>query len=290
MISMSPVLAIRGSGGRLPEAVDAETLSETTIDPVMAILALVVLLLAWILSRWARRATARVLSRLEGITPEMKGLLARVVGYFVLFLGIGIALSLLGAPVQPLLAAAIVIGVVLALAMRGIAENFAAGILLQTRRPIHVGDEIESLGHSGNVVEMNGRAVVVETFDGRLAHLPNSEVLGEPLLNHTEHGARRSEVEVRVRSHDLDAVTEWLHETVGSTSGVMADPAPVVYLTGVDPVRVTALVQFWHDPANGYAVRSAVIEALARAGKDRTEIATLVTPPPSQALAPTPWL
>lgn len=78
----------------------------------------------------------------------------------VIFLGVGIALSLLGAPIQPLIAAAIVIAVVLGLALRGIAENFAAGILLQTRRPIHVGDEIESLGHSGNVVEMNSRAGV----------------------------------------------------------------------------------------------------------------------------------
>jgi small-conductance mechanosensitive channel len=219
----------------------------------------------------------------------MQGLISRTAGYLVIFLGVGIALSLLGAPIQPLLAAAIVIGVVLALAMRGIAENFAAGIILQTRRPIHVGDEIESLGYSGNVVEMNSRAVVVETFDGRLAHLPNSEVLSEPLLNHSEHGARRSEVEVRVRARDLDEIRTWLVGTVASASGVMSDPAPTVYLTGSDPVRVTALVQFWHDPDNGYSVRSAVIDALAAARADN-EMATVVTPQPAPPLAPTPWL
>lgn len=270
-------------------AVDTGTLSETTIDPVMAVLAIVVLLLAWILSRVTRKATARVLKRLEGITPEMKGLLARVAGYLVIFLGIGIALSMLGVPIQPLLAAAIVIGIVMALALRGIAENFAAGIILQTRRPIHVGDEIESLGFSGNVAEMNGHAVVVETFDGRMVHLPNAEVLSEPLLNHTEHGARRSEVEVRVRSRDFDETTTWLASTVASAPGVMSDPAPAVYLTGADPVRVTALVQFWHDPDNGYSVRSAVIDVLA-AARAENEMATIVTPQPAPPLAPTPWL
>jgi small-conductance mechanosensitive channel len=270
-------------------AVDAETLTETTIDPVMAVLALVVLVLAWLLSRAARKATARLLARLEGITPEMKDLLSRIAGYVVIFLGVGIALSMLGAPIQPLLAAAIVIGVVLALALRGIAENFAAGIILQTRRPIHVGDEVQSLGYEGNVVEMNSRAVVVETFDGRLAHLPNSEVLSEPLLNHSEHGARRSEVEVRVRSRDLEQTRAWITDTLRSVPGVMSDPAPAVYLTGVDPVRVTALVQFWHDPDNGYSVRTAVIDSLSRAGKDRPETATIVTPPPTPQ-APTPWL
>jgi small-conductance mechanosensitive channel len=269
--------------------VDAETLSETAIDPVMAVLALVVLLLAWILSRWARKATGRVLSRLEGITPEMQDLIARTAGYLVIFLGIGIALSLLGAPIQPLLAAAIVIGVVLALALRGIAENFAAGIILQTRRPIHVGDEIQSLGYSGNVVEMNSRAVVVETIDGRLVHLPNSEVLSEPLLNHTEYGARRSEVEVRVRSRDFEEFRSWLAGTVASAPGVMNDPAPTVYLTGSDPVRMTALVHFWHDPDNGYSVRSAVINALGAVRADN-EMVTIVTPQPAPPLAPTPWL
>jgi small-conductance mechanosensitive channel len=278
MSGMTPVLAV-----------DAETLTETTIDPVMAVLALVVLLLAWLISRAARKATARLLARLEGITPEMKDLISRIAGYVVIFVGVGIALSMLGAPIQPLLAAAIVIGVVLALALRGIAENFASGIILQTRRPIHVGDEIESLGYSGNVVEMNSRAVVVETFDGRLVHLPNSEVLREPLLNHSEHGARRSEVEVRVRSRDLEQTRAWITNTLGSAPGVMTHPAPAVYLTGVDPVRVTALVQFWHDPDSGYYVRTAVIDALARAGKDRPESATIVTPPPTPQ-APTPWL
>jgi small-conductance mechanosensitive channel len=290
MVGMSPALAVRGSGSRPPEAVDAETLSETTIDPVMAILALVVLLLAWILSRWARKAAERVLARLEGITPEMKGLISRVVGYLVIFLGVGIALSMLGAPIQPLLAAAIVIGVVLALALRGIAENFAAGIILQTRRPIHVGDEVQSLGYEGNVVEMNSRAVVVETFDGRLAHLPNAEVLNEPLLNHTEHRARRSEIEVRVRSRDFDETRQWLALTLTAVTGVMSDPAPIVYLTGVDPVRVTALVHFWHDPADGFSVRSAVIEALATAGRQRTEMASIVTPRPAPPLTPSSWL
>jgi small-conductance mechanosensitive channel len=174
--------------------------------------------------------------------------------------------------------------------MRGIAENFAAGIILQTRRPIHVGDEIESLGYSGNVVEMNSRAVVVETFDGRLAHLPNSEVLSEPLLNHSEHGARRSEVEVRVRSRDFEEIRTWLAGTVASASGVMSDPAPAVYLTGVDPVRMTTLVHFWHDPDSGYSVRTAVIDALATAQAERSEMATILTPQPAQPLAPTPWL
>ncbi|MGH8948588.1 MAG: mechanosensitive ion channel family protein [Acidimicrobiia bacterium] len=275
---------------RLVIAVDTEALTETTIDPWNAVIAVAVAIVGWILSRVTRKAMTRVLAPLEGISEELRDLAARVAGYVVLFTGFGIALSILGVPIQPLLVAAIVIGVVLALVLRGIADNFAAGIVLQTRRPIEVGDEVDSLGYVGNVVEMNGRAVVVETFDGRQAHLPNSEVLGNPLINHSTKGARRSEVEVRVRSRDFDGTREHLTAMVAAVSGVLAEPAPAVYLTSIDPVRVTALVHVWHDPDNGLKVRSDVIDALAVAERDRTVMATVVTPQPSAPLTPSPWI
>ena len=99
----------------------------------------------------------------------------------VILLGIAIAISLIGgnAPIIILL----VIGVVvLALALRGTAENFAAGIVLQTRGSIKVGDEI--FRFTGIVEELNGRSVVVRTIDGRILHLPNAKVIEEPLANH----------------------------------------------------------------------------------------------------------
>jgi small conductance mechanosensitive channel len=271
-------------------AVDAADLAGTSIDPWTAVLAVVVLIVAWILSRVTRKATAGVLSRLEGISDEMRAFIARIAGYVVIFLGVGIALSLLGAPIQPLITVAIVFGVIMALALRGIADNFASGIVLQTRRPIHIGDEVESLGYVGNVLDMDSRAVVIETFDGRIVHLPNSEVLGDPLINHSTKGARRSEVEVRVRSRDVEGAGQRLIETVANVSGVLPEPKPAVYLTAIDSVRVTVLVHFWHQPADGLAVRTDVIRALAAAGRERTEMATIVTPQPAAPLTPSPWI
>ena len=278
------------SAMRLVLAVDAGDLAETSIDPWSAVLAVVVLIVAWILSRITRKSTARVLTRLEGISDEMRAFIARIAGYVVIFLGVGVALSLLGAAIQPLITVAIVFGVILALALRGIADNFASGIVLQTRRPIHIGDEVESLGYVGNVLDMDSRAVVIETFDGRTVHLPNSEVLGDPLINHSTKGARRSEVEVRVRSKDVEGTGQRLIETVADVSGVLPEPKPAVFLTAIDPVRVTALVHFWHQPADGLTVRTDVIRALAAAGRERTEMATIVSPQPAAPLTPSPWI
>jgi small conductance mechanosensitive channel len=278
------------SSMKLVIAVDAGTLTETTIDPWNAVLAVIVAILGWILSRVTRKTVGKVMTRLQGISDDLRDLTARAAGYVVLFIGLGTALAILGLPIQPLLTAVLVIVVILALALRGIAENFAAGIVLQTRRPIEVGDEVDSLDYVGNVVEMNGRAVVIETFDGRRAHLPNSEVLNNALGNHSAKGARRSEVEVRIRSRDFEDTQQRLVDTLGSVTGILPEPAPAVYLTSIDPVRVTALVQFWHDPNDGLSVRSDVIRALAEVGRARAEMATVVTPQPAPPPAPTPWI
>ena len=138
---MSPMSAVL--------AVDAETLTVTTIDPWDAVLAVAVAIVGWILSRVTRKAVGKLLTRLQGLSDELRDLTARAAGYVVLFVGFGVALSIIGVPIQPLVTAVIVIGVILALALRGIAENFAAGIVLQTRRPIDVGDEVDSLDYVG---------------------------------------------------------------------------------------------------------------------------------------------
>jgi small conductance mechanosensitive channel len=275
---------------RLVVAVEAETLTTTTIDPWNAVLAVAVAIVGWILSRITRKAVGKLLTRLEGLSDDLRDLSARAAGYVVLFVGFGIALSVIGVPIQPLLTAVIVIGVILALALRGIAENFAAGIVLQTRRPIEVGDEVDSLDYVGDVIEMNGRAVIIETFDGRRVHLPNSEVLNNPLVNHTVRGARRSEVEVRSRSREFEETLQDLADVVVAVPGVLSAPPPVVYLTSIDPVRVTALVQFWHQPSDGLTVRTEVIRALAASGRQRTEMATIVAPQPPPPLTPSPWI
>lgn len=51
----------------------------------------------------------------------------------------------------------IILGVVLALVLRGIADNFAAGVVIQSRHPVRLGDEIDALRYVGTVRALNGR-------------------------------------------------------------------------------------------------------------------------------------
>ena len=102
-------------------------IGESTVDGWDLVIAAVVMIVFWIASRMARRAVLRGVARLKGVSPAVATLAARVVRIGILLLGVGIVLSILGAPIQPLLSAAVIVGVVAGLTLRGIADNYAAG-------------------------------------------------------------------------------------------------------------------------------------------------------------------
>jgi small-conductance mechanosensitive channel len=269
-------------------AVEVADLSETTIDPWHIVGAVLALLGGWIASRFARRAVGRVVDRVDGISPQMKTFAVKSSGYVVVFIGFGVALAFLGADIQPLLVVAIIVAVVIGLALRGVSDNVAAGVVIQTQHPIRLGDEIQASGYVGVVQQLNSRAVVVETADGRVVHLPNAEVLENALVNNTATGARRSEVEVRVGSDDPAAARRRVVSATVAVDGVMAEPAPTAAYTAIEPDRVTLRVRFWHDPAAGITVTSDVVQGIAAAVIDDRGTATVVAPPPVAPHTPPP--
>lgn len=166
------------------------------------LLAIAALLGGWIVSHFARRSVIALMRRAPTVSETVASFAARFVAYSILIFAVGVALALLGANVQPLLAMVILIGVILVLVLRGISDNFAAGVLIQTRQTLKVGDELQAEGPDGLVVgivtEMNARSVLLLTRDGRTVHIPNAKLLSDPIVNDSTHGVRRSEVQVRV--------------------------------------------------------------------------------------------
>lgn len=229
------------------------------------LIAVLVGIVGWVASIFVKRGVMAVLARTPGVSPAVGLLIARIAKYVVILLGIGIGLSFLGASVQPLIAIAIIVGVILVIALRGVANNFAAGVVLQSRHPIKPGDEIATGDFVGTVLELNGRTVVMRTVDGRTVHVPNGLLLQDPLVNHSQAGARRSEVEVRVAAGTLppERIGELFTATVSALDGVHTRGPAHTLIVAISQQRITTRVQFWHHPQHGVTVSSAVVTALA---------------------------
>ncbi|MDL9977719.1 mechanosensitive ion channel family protein [Microbacterium sp. ASV49] len=236
-------------------------------------------ILGWILGVIARRAVLAILARASGISPGAAELIARIVKYTIVLFAVGLALVFLGANVQPLLAITLIIVVVVVLMLRGVADNFAAGVLLQSRHAVKPGDRLEVDGPTGSLVgtvkEVNARSVILVTLDGRTAHIPSTVLTTGVLVNHSTHGARRSSVDVRVerRGAGVQDIVDML-EAAMDLEGVHEHPKAEAVVTSITPVRVAAELRFWHHPARRVKMTAAVVrsasDALEAAGHKAT--------------------
>ena len=265
----------------------------TVWDIVFAVLAVVA---GWIASHFARKGVLTLGRKAPGISDTMVDVAARLVQYVLIFLGIGIALGFLGASIQPVLAVTIIAAVVIVLVLRGVADNFAAGVLVQSRQPVKLGEEILFEGPDGPltgiVKDLNGRSVIVTTADGRTAHVPNIKLLSDILVNDSRHGARRSEVQVRIARSEgraLSDVVDLLTDAAAQAEGVHARESVHALVREISAERWIVRLQFWHHPLHGATVTSDVIRAVADA-LGEASIEGVVTdspvPPPLAASDP----
>lgn len=251
--------------------------------------AVLVLIGTVLVARYGARATRRLGARVPNLTDDVLLQIVRYVRYAVYALGAGIILSLLGAPIQPLLIALLITLGAVILVGRGVADNFGAGLVIQVRHPLRPGDLIECDGHQGHVLDLNSRSVLIQTYDGAQVHLPNNLVVNSSLLNLTASGSARSKLEVRVAVDGPDAADDLVPlvlDTARHVPGVLREPSPACPMTAATPTEVVLRLLLWHDPESALDVCSRVTAALSAALGAKGVRYAISWPPPTPAASP----
>ena len=219
-------------------------------------------------SRIARSLLSRALG--DGFAAIIT---SRVIAYLLFLVGLVYALNSLGIQVGPLLGALGLGGLVLALALQKVAENFVGALILQTRRPFTVGDTVELDGRVGTVVDIDSRTTVLRGLDGSQIRIPNGEVLTTAIVNLTREQFRRSELAVGLAyDSNLDDATDVLTEAVGRVARIAKSPPPWVLLRQFGSSSIDFTIFYWHQsdvPSELAATHDLVLaihHALADAG------------------------
>jgi small-conductance mechanosensitive channel len=209
----------------------------------------VVIVGAFLLSRLVRRVVRKALCRFSDLSDEHAFLIARATGWVVLFTGFIYAVSILGIDIGPALMIMIAIGLVLFFAGRRLLDNFSSGLVLQGTPMFAPGDQIVTESGTGNVLEITGRTVVIETIDGERVHIPNKMVIDNPVVNLTDLGSRRSILEVGVAyGTDLDRAKRVLEDAAAACELTHQEPPPEALVSEFGDNAVEFRLLFWHDP------------------------------------------
>ncbi len=190
---------------------------------------------------------------------------ARIIGYLIFLVGLVYALNTLGVRVGPLLGALGLSGLVLALALQKVVENFVGALILQTRRPFTVGDTVDLDGHIGVVCDVDARTVVMRRLDGSMVRVPNMQVLNSSIVNMTRESARRSELTVGVAyDTNLEDATAVLTEAITRVPRIRTKPPAQVLLKEFGSSSIDFRIFYWHtsDVPSGLAATHDLMLAL----------------------------
>ncbi len=233
------------------------------------VVAVLLLLLFFPLARAARALSKRLAARTTD-SQALQGLIGQVAFLLTLAFGMVMALSVLhlDRTVTSLLAGAGIVGIALGFAFQDISANFIAGVFMAVKRPIRVGDLIETNGYTGKVEQVDLRTTSLRTFQGLLVILPNKMVFQEPLLNYTMTDKRRVDLQLGV-SYDDDlrkAVATATDALSGLEMRKTTEPVQVNF-TGFGASSIDLIATFWIDFPEGPGFLESRNEAVIRLKK-----------------------
>ena len=167
---------------------------------------------------------------------------------FVVLLGAAIVLATVwGADLAGLVTALGVSSIVIGLALQDTLGSVMSGIAILFERPFAVGDWLQIGDLVGQVIDINWRAVRLQTFEREMVVIPHKLIGGEIIRNFSRplpiHAER---IQVSFSYNDPpNLAKQVLYSTARETHGILAKPEPQIFTLSYDDSAITYEVKFF---------------------------------------------
>lgn len=180
----------------------------------------------------------------EQLDDTLFKFLASVGRYIVLALVFIAVLNRFGVQTASIVALLGATGLAVGLALQGTLSNLAAGVMLLIFRPYKVGDFIDAAGRFGNVAEIDLFTTILSTFDRQQIIIPNSQIWGSQIINHSHHPVRGVDMRFGVAyKENTDDARKVIVKVLTDHPHILNDPAPFVEVETLNNSSVDFLVR-----------------------------------------------
>ena len=139
--------------------------------------------------------------------------------------------------------------VAIGFAFRDILQNFLAGILILLTQPFHVDDQVVIGTFEGTVEQIETRATIIRTYDGRRVVIPNATVFNDSVTVNTAFPKRRLQYDIGIGyGDDIETVRKLILEAMAKLPTVLKDPAPEALVIALADSTVNLRARWWIDP------------------------------------------
>lgn len=238
------------------------------IDVVTAILILVIGF--FLIGKIAKGIRLAIIRRTDDVAVgEFVEQTSRIVMKIMLFLSVA---SQMGIETTSFVAALGAAGLAIGMALQGSLSNFAGGVLILVFKPFRVGDTVDSLGFSGEVVKIDILHTKLITGDNRLVILPNGQVANSSLVNASNQNKRRSEFLINIGyNENVQKVRQIILNELSKDERIYTSPVPTVVVNTLGDANVQLLTRFWTDNGKHSGALAQALEGV-KAAFDREGI------------------
>jgi small conductance mechanosensitive channel len=224
--------------------------------------ALLVLVAFWVALRVTQPALRATLQRAHFADGLIRLLIDGVYRGALLLVGVAMAASQLGINISAVLAGLGVAGIALGFAAQETVANMIAGFLIFWDRPFKIGDYITTESRYGEVKEITLRTTRIRTLDNTYVVIPNKQIIGDTLVNHSMYGETRVVVTIGIAYKEKVAeARRVILAALPKVQGAMADPPPDVVARSLGDSSVNLEVRVWiADPAFERPVEARLVE------------------------------
>lgn len=219
----------------------------------------------YVVVRVALRSIKWLLRRNPAMDETQRLLVEKLAGMTLFGLAALVGIDLLGIDLTALAVFSGALGLAIGFGLQKTVGNLIAGIILLMDRSIKPGDVIavgdpasgnpfDAPANVGRVQRIGVRAVSVVTRDGKKHLIPNELLMTQPVENWSYFGR---DVRVRMRvpvgyDCDLRLAQRLMVDAARANARVLADPEPVVWITGFGERAVDHELRIWiSDPEAG---------------------------------------
>lgn len=165
----------------------------------------------------------------------------------IVTLGVLIAFSSIGIPLDKITLIISALGVGIGFGMQNFVNNLISGLIIAFEKPIRLDDVIELGTQSGKMKSIGIRSSVITTYDGADVVIPNGELLNQNLTNWTLGTShRRSEIRLGVAyGTDLELTKKILFEILENNKDVLMRPLPIIWFTQFGDNSIDLVLKYW---------------------------------------------
>ena len=245
--------------GILPEILDmldamAFYVGQHRLSVMLVLQGIVALTASMLLALWLSNSLESRVMRIEAMDMNQRVVVTKVARTLLILLSVLFTLPVVGVDITVLSVFSGALGVGLGLGLQKIASNYVSGFIILLDHSLRLGDVVTVDNHTGRVVDLTNRYVVLHGLDGVESIVPNDTFITSTFIKQTHTDTRvRLALAVQISyGSPLEVAMRIMREAALKQPRVISEPEPMVFLKEFADNGFNLELHFWiNDPEEG---------------------------------------